>query len=144
MSLVMCAHAVVKSRIVISFLIPPPECGSKPPHSIRSFRVPVDDARDRALTHFAEPDFIAREHHAVGLRTEQPLRLVARPFESADLAGVLLIAIEELRLPHLLLAEERIHLRLRTVLRADLAAPRLDLAAVLLELFLVPRRRQRH
>src|ERR1051326_953636 len=110
----------------------------------RSVRVDVDDTFDRPPADFAEADFVAREHDAVGLRTEKSLRFVARAFERADLAGVLFIDVEELRFPRLLFAEERVHLRLRTILRAQLAPPRLNVARVFLELFFVPRRRQRH
>src|SRR5437868_14121980 len=107
-------------------------------------RIDVDDTFDGAPADFADANFVAREIDAIGLRAEESLRFVACAFERADLAGVLFVDVEKLRFPLLLFAEERVHLRLRTILRAQLPAPRLDLARMLFEFFFVPRRRQRY
>src|SRR6185503_4609877 len=105
--------------------------------------IEVEDRLDRATAHGAERHVVAREHDAVGLRAEVAARLVVRTFERADLSGVLPF-VQERRVALLLLAEQRVHLGLRPVLRADLAAALLNLLRVALELVLRPWRRQAH
>src|SRR5437588_190672 len=73
-------------------------------------RIDVDDTFDGPAADFAEANFVAREHDAIGLRAEESFRFVARAFERADLAGVLFVDVEKLRFPLLLFAEERVHL----------------------------------
>src|SRR5438270_10408511 len=107
-------------------------------------RIDVDDTFDGPAADFAEANFVAREHDAIGLRAEESFRFVACAFERADLAGVLFVDVEKLRFPLLLFAEEPVHLRLGTILRAQLSAPRLDLARMFFEFLFVPWRRQRH
>src|SRR5207237_2476694 len=84
-----------------------------------------------------------REHDAVGLRAVVAVRLVVRALERADLAGVRSF-VQELRVALLLVAEERIHLRLGTICSADRPALLLNLFRVALELLFRPRRRNRH
>src|SRR5262245_49520049 len=107
-----------------------------------SARVQVDDLRDRAAAHGAERNVVAGEHDAVGLRAEVAARFVVRALERADLARVRAL-VEQLRVALLLVAEERVHLRLRTIRGADRAALLLDLFRVALELVVRPRRRNR-
>src|SRR5262249_12557276 len=104
--------------------------------------VEVDDHGDRAPAHGAEGNLVPGEHDAVFLRAVVTRRFVERALEGAHLSGVR-VGPEEFRLEDLLLAEERVDLVLRAVVRAELPALLLRLPRGLLELGLLPRRRQR-
>src|SRR2546428_1208964 len=91
--------------------------------------IEVENRLDRAAAHRAEGHAIAREHDAVNLGPEIPLRLVVRAFEGADASGKR-GAPEQRRVARLFFAEERIHLGFRPVRGADLAPPHLNLLRV--------------
>src|SRR6202035_5927063 len=88
-------------------------------------RILVDDPLDGPAADAAEADLVAREHDAVDLRPVEPVRFVRRSFEGAHLPGVLLRG-KKLCLPLALLAEQLVHLALRSVGRAQLRPLRLN------------------
>src|ERR1051326_6506563 len=105
-------------------------------------RVEVDDLRDRAAADGAERHVVAREHDAVGLWTIVAARFIVGALERADLSGVRPF-VEQRRDAPLLVAKQRVHLRLGTIGRANRAALLLNLLRVALELLFRPRRRNR-
>src|SRR6185295_4223449 len=109
---------------------------------LRPPRVEVDDARERRLADATEGHLVPGEHDAVLLGPEVTTRLVHRALERPDLPGVL-IGAEDATDLGLLAGEERVHLRLRPPVGADLLALGLDGPAVGLELVLSPRRGER-
>src|SRR5215470_15997338 len=96
-------------------------------------RVQVDNLRDRAAADGAERHVVAREHDAVGLRTVVAARLVVRALERTDFSGVRSL-VEQRRIAALLVAKQRVHLRLGTIGGADRAALLLNLLRIGLEL----------
>src|SRR5262249_2606999 len=106
-----------------------------------SARVEIEDLIDGATADGAERHGVAGKHDAVGLRAEVAARLVVGALEGADSAGERTGA--ELRgVVLLLLAEQRVHLGLGPVRRANGAPLLLDVARVPLEVVFQPRRRQ--
>src|SRR4030095_7732204 len=85
----------------------PPGCDSR-------VGIEIEDCLDRAAADDAERDVVAREHDAVRLRTEIAARLVVGALERAYLPRMRPL-VQQRRVTLLLLAEERVHFRLRPV-----------------------------
>src|SRR6266566_8549832 len=121
----------------------------EPPSSVMTERpypsstgIEVQNRLDRAPADCAEWHFVPREHDAIGLRAVESARFVIRAFERTDHPG------QRARIQHggialLLFAEQRVHVPLGAILRADLAPLLLNVFRVLLELVFRPRRRKR-
>src|SRR5262249_18493373 len=102
--------------------------------------VEVDDPRERRLADPTEGYLVASEHDAVLLGPEVAARLVHRSLERPHLPRVLVGVEDAGDLLHLQ-GEERVPLRRRAAVGADLPPLDLDGAAERLELLLPPRRR---
>src|SRR5262249_57897424 len=103
----------------------------------RTGQVEVDYARERRLAHPAERHVVPGEHDAVHLGPEVAAGLVHRALERPHLPRVL-TGPEDAADLGLLASEERVHLRLRATVGADLLPLRLDGPAVGFELVLSP------
>ena len=115
------------------------QCRVAPAYFQVTLHVHADHAFDGTPADGAEADLVAREHDAILLRAEIAAALIHRSFEGADLAGIGARSQQRGSEPEFL-AEQRFHLRLRAVLRADGAPPLLDCLLHLFELLLRPDR----